>query len=230
MGKTVVVFSCAHVDPSVDNERFNWLGEFLYDLKPDYVVDLGDGADMRSLNTFDTRSQKQSLARTTRLTSISIMMHKNVYDGSSGIINVSVLTTSDLRGTMSNVSKEQSKQTQDLREVSTGFPSGIFKQSTGSTNTMNTNTVRLQSLITMVSLTRTSLVAATWVLLCLVCTMLTGYLLIGTTAALVATVINVILSLRMRLTLTELSVLLLDVIKVQQKAGLDKPTKSGGQE
>jgi predicted phosphodiesterase len=51
-GKTVVVFSCAHVDPSVSNER---LGEFLYDLKPDYVVDLGDGADMRSLNTFDTR-------------------------------------------------------------------------------------------------------------------------------------------------------------------------------
>ncbi len=55
MGKTVVVYSCAHVDPSVGNERFNWLGEFLYDLKPDYVVDLGDGADMRSLNTFDTR-------------------------------------------------------------------------------------------------------------------------------------------------------------------------------
>ena len=27
----------------------------MYDLKPDYVVDLGDGADMRSLNTFDTR-------------------------------------------------------------------------------------------------------------------------------------------------------------------------------
>lgn len=54
-GKTAVVFSCAHVDPSVSNERFTWLGEFLYDLKPDYVFDLGDGADMRSLNTFDTR-------------------------------------------------------------------------------------------------------------------------------------------------------------------------------
>ena len=54
-GKTVVVFSCAHTDPTVSNERFSWLGEFLYDLKPDYVVDLGDGADMRSLNTYDTR-------------------------------------------------------------------------------------------------------------------------------------------------------------------------------
>ena len=59
-GKTVVVFSCAHTDPSVSNERFTWLGEFLYDLKPDYVVDLGDGADMRSLNTYDTRYPQAS--------------------------------------------------------------------------------------------------------------------------------------------------------------------------
>jgi len=52
---TAVVFSCAHADPSVSNERFTWLSKFLYDLKPDYVVDLGDGADMRSLNSYDTR-------------------------------------------------------------------------------------------------------------------------------------------------------------------------------
>ena len=54
MGKTVVVLTCAHAEPEVSNERFTWLGEFLYDIKPDYVVDLGDGADMRSLNSFDT--------------------------------------------------------------------------------------------------------------------------------------------------------------------------------
>jgi len=54
--KTAVVFSCAHCDPAISNERFSLLGEFIYDIKPDYVVDLGDGADMRSLNTFDTRS------------------------------------------------------------------------------------------------------------------------------------------------------------------------------
>ena len=58
-GKTAVVFTCAHADPSVGNERFSWLGAFLYDLKPDYVVDLGDGADMRSLNTYDTRYPQQ---------------------------------------------------------------------------------------------------------------------------------------------------------------------------
>jgi len=55
MSKTAVVFSCAHADPSVGNERFDWLGQFLYDLRPDYVVDLGDGADMKSLNSYDTR-------------------------------------------------------------------------------------------------------------------------------------------------------------------------------
>jgi len=55
MSKTAVVFSCAHADPSASNDRFDWLGRFLYDIKPDLVVDLGDGADMRSLNSFDTR-------------------------------------------------------------------------------------------------------------------------------------------------------------------------------
>lgn len=50
---TAVVFSCAHTKPEVSNERFNWLGKFLSDLKPDYVIDLGDGADMCSLNQYD---------------------------------------------------------------------------------------------------------------------------------------------------------------------------------
>jgi hypothetical protein len=56
--KTVVVLSCGHVDPSVPNDRYSWLGDFLYDLKPDCVVDLGDGAEMRSLNSFDTNYPK----------------------------------------------------------------------------------------------------------------------------------------------------------------------------
>ena len=55
MAKTAIVFSCAHADPSVGNERFDWLGELIYDVNPNYVIDLGDGADMRSLNTFDGR-------------------------------------------------------------------------------------------------------------------------------------------------------------------------------
>ena len=51
----ILVWSCAHATPEVDNERFNWLGRYIFDTKPDMVIDLGDGADMRSLNTYDTR-------------------------------------------------------------------------------------------------------------------------------------------------------------------------------
>lgn len=53
MSKTVIVWSCAHADPSADNKRFDWLGKLIYDVKPDMCIDLGDGADMRSLNLYD---------------------------------------------------------------------------------------------------------------------------------------------------------------------------------
>lgn len=56
MAKTCIVWSCAHADPEASNKRFNWLGDLIEDIKPDYTVDLGDGADMRSLNSYDTRS------------------------------------------------------------------------------------------------------------------------------------------------------------------------------
>lgn len=55
MSRTHLVFSCAHSDPSVGNDRFDWLGAFIYDVKPDVVVDLGDFDDMRSLNSYDSR-------------------------------------------------------------------------------------------------------------------------------------------------------------------------------
>ena len=56
MSKTAIVFSCGHAKPEVSNERYNWLGSLIEDVRPDYVVDLGDGADMASLNSFDTRN------------------------------------------------------------------------------------------------------------------------------------------------------------------------------
>jgi len=61
--KTAVVFTCAHADPSVPNDRFDWLSEFIYDVRPDYVVDLGDGADLKSLNSYDTRYPKAIVAQ-----------------------------------------------------------------------------------------------------------------------------------------------------------------------
>lgn len=58
MGKTAIVWTCAHATPEYSNERFDWLGSLIYDIRPDYVVDLGDGADMKSLNSYDTRYPK----------------------------------------------------------------------------------------------------------------------------------------------------------------------------
>lgn len=55
MSKTVVVMSCAHCQPGVSNERFTWLSKFLYDLKPDEFINLGDFSEMESLSSFDTR-------------------------------------------------------------------------------------------------------------------------------------------------------------------------------
>ena len=63
MSKTYVVFTCAHADPSVDNKRFDLLGKFLYDLRPDVVIDLGDFDDMKSLNSYDTRYPQAIVAQ-----------------------------------------------------------------------------------------------------------------------------------------------------------------------
>lgn len=63
MGKTVIVWSCGHATPECSNERFTWLGDLIEDVKPDYTIDLGDGADMRSLNTFDTRYPQAIVAQ-----------------------------------------------------------------------------------------------------------------------------------------------------------------------
>jgi len=62
-GKTAVVFTCAHDRPEVSQERFKWLGKLIEDIKPDYCVDLGDGAEMASLNSFDTRYPQAIVAQ-----------------------------------------------------------------------------------------------------------------------------------------------------------------------
>ena len=63
MSKNILVFSCGHADPDHSNERFDWLGSFIYDKRPDMVIDLGDGADMKSLNSYDTRYPQALVAQ-----------------------------------------------------------------------------------------------------------------------------------------------------------------------
>ena len=59
----ILVWSCGHSDPKHSNKRFDWLGAYIYDIKPDICIDLGDGADMRSLNSYDTRYPQKIAAQ-----------------------------------------------------------------------------------------------------------------------------------------------------------------------
>ena len=59
MTKTILVWSCGHAKPDEDLSRFDWLGSLISDLKPDMTVDLGDGADMCSLSSYDGRYPQQ---------------------------------------------------------------------------------------------------------------------------------------------------------------------------
>lgn len=48
-----LIFSDAHAHPDFNNNRADWLGQLIYDVRPDVVVDLGDTADMPSLCSYD---------------------------------------------------------------------------------------------------------------------------------------------------------------------------------
>ena len=53
MSKTHLIIPDQHAHPDHDNDRFEWLGKLIVDLKPDVVVNMGDMADMPSLCTYD---------------------------------------------------------------------------------------------------------------------------------------------------------------------------------
>ena len=55
MTRKVIVFTCAHADPTLANDRFTALGKFIYDQKPDMVIDLGDMGEFGSLSSYEDR-------------------------------------------------------------------------------------------------------------------------------------------------------------------------------
>ena len=48
-----LVIPDSHAHPDHSNERFNWLGSLIADVKPDKVIMVGDWADMPSLSSYD---------------------------------------------------------------------------------------------------------------------------------------------------------------------------------
>jgi hypothetical protein len=53
MSKTYLVVPDQHAHPDHNNDRADYLGKFIKDLKPHVVVNIGDAADLASLSTFD---------------------------------------------------------------------------------------------------------------------------------------------------------------------------------
>ena len=54
---THLIIPDGHTHPDHSNERFEWLGRLIVDLKPDVVVNIGDMADMPSLCSYDRGTQ-----------------------------------------------------------------------------------------------------------------------------------------------------------------------------
>jgi hypothetical protein len=53
MNRSHLIIPDAHAHPDFNNDRFSWLSSLIRDLKPDVVINLGDGADMPSLCSYD---------------------------------------------------------------------------------------------------------------------------------------------------------------------------------
>lgn len=63
-GKNIVIIPDSHAVPGHDNRRFDWLGRFIADIKPDIVVDIGDMFDMPSLSAYEGAAKKAVDGRT----------------------------------------------------------------------------------------------------------------------------------------------------------------------
>lgn len=62
MSKRILVIPDSHAHPDYNNDRFEWVGQLIHDMKPDVVVNIGDLADMPSL-CFHSKAAEMEGAR-----------------------------------------------------------------------------------------------------------------------------------------------------------------------
>lgn len=53
MGRTHLIVPDSHSHPDHHNDRADWLGELIADVKPDVLIHIGDSADLPSLSSYD---------------------------------------------------------------------------------------------------------------------------------------------------------------------------------
>jgi hypothetical protein len=57
LGRTYIIVPDSHSHPDHPNDRADWLGQFIADVKPDVLIHIGDSADMASLSLYDKGKQ-----------------------------------------------------------------------------------------------------------------------------------------------------------------------------
>ena len=62
MGKTHLVIGDQHAHPDFSNERADWLGKLIVDVKPDVIVNLGDCGDFASLSQIEKGKKVNGLS------------------------------------------------------------------------------------------------------------------------------------------------------------------------
>jgi len=53
MSKTHLIIPDQHAHPDFNNDRADWMGQLIKDLRPDVVVNMGDAADLASMSSYD---------------------------------------------------------------------------------------------------------------------------------------------------------------------------------
>lgn len=77
---THLIIPDSHAHPDYNNDRFEWLGKLIVDVKPDVVVNMGDMADMPSLSTYDRGTKGFEGRRYRRDIDVTIDAQEKMFD------------------------------------------------------------------------------------------------------------------------------------------------------
>ena len=57
-GHRIIVIGDAHDSPNIKQNRFKWIGKYIKECKPDYIIQIGDWASFDSLSYFQKNSSQ----------------------------------------------------------------------------------------------------------------------------------------------------------------------------
>ena len=57
-GHRIIVIGDAHDSPKIPQDRFKWMGKFIKEHQPDYIIQIGDWASFDSLSYFQKNSSQ----------------------------------------------------------------------------------------------------------------------------------------------------------------------------